>query len=127
LTQTGVRDRSGGNERYKSIASQKFGPKSEFLFNEKRTAVLCLNTPTPTSAQPKHHIRFFAFDLSSDSTIFEDEIVDGSVVWKDNFRVLVMSVPGMVKRDDPPGANKSGYIFDLRSRKTHSLDAVDIE
>jgi hypothetical protein len=126
-SQPGSGEQHAGRERYKSIAAQKLGPNAEFLFNEQRTAVLCLGKPTPTSVRPQRHVFFFVFDLSSDSTIFEDEIVDGSARWKDNFTVLVMSVPGMVKRDDPPGANKSGYIFDLRSRKTHSLDAVGVE
>jgi hypothetical protein len=123
----GAREQHTGGERYKSVAAQKLGPNAEFLFNEQRTAVLCLGKPTPTSERPQRHVFFFVFDLSSDSTIFQDEIVDGSVIWKDNFSIQVTSVPGIVKADEPPGAKPPGYIFDLRSRKTKALNAVNVE
>jgi hypothetical protein len=67
------------------------------------------------------------FDLSIDSVIFEDEIPNGSVGWKDNLTVLVSTVPGNEKSDEASAGQKSGYLFDLRSRKTRSLDAATIQ
>jgi hypothetical protein len=67
------------------------------------------------------------FDLAVDSAIFEDNIANGSVAWKDDFSILVSIVPGMVKNDDSSAMKKSGYIFDCRSRKIKNLDASSVE
>jgi hypothetical protein len=36
-------------------------------------------------------------------------------------------MPGIVKSDDPSSGKLTGYIFDLRSRKTRSLDATGLQ
>jgi hypothetical protein len=115
-----------GTEKYKEVAFQKYGSGVEFLFNENRSAVLCLKKTKPTAEHPQRQVAFFVFDFSTDTTIFEDEIANGTVAWKDNSSVLVTTVPGIVKSDDPPGGKLSGYIFDLRSRKTINLDASGV-
>jgi hypothetical protein len=120
-------DRNVEKGRYRAMSAQKYGSRVQFLFNESRTTVVCLKETKPSAQYPQHRVAFFVYDLSIDSTIFEDEIADGSVAWKDEFSILVSIVPGMVKSDDSPGAKKPGYIFDCRSRKTKGLDASIIE
>jgi hypothetical protein len=116
-----------GREQYKAIASEKYGPGAEFLFNEKKSAVLCVMRAKPTAEHPQRQVAFFVFDFSDDTAIFEDEIVDGTVAWKDDVSVLVTTVPGIVKSDAPSSGKRTGYIFDLRSRKTRSLDATGVQ
>jgi hypothetical protein len=122
-----VRGPEFGAAHYQTLAAQKYGQGTEFLFNDTKTAVLCLKKSKPTAKNPQHQVSFFVFDLSIDSMIFEDEIANGSVSWKDHLTVLVNTVPGIVKSDEPLAGQKSGYIFDLRSRKTRSLDASSIQ
>jgi hypothetical protein len=113
--------------QYQAVALQKYGQGVDFLINDTKTAVLCLKKSKSTAKNPQQQVSFFVFDLSIDSMIFEDEIVNGSVSWKDSLTVLVSTVPGIVKSEEPVAGQKSGYIFDLLSRKTRSLDASSIE
>ena len=89
--------------------------------------VPCLKRSKPSSNNPQQQVSFFVFEFSIDSTIFEDEIANGSVSWKDDFSVLVSVVPGIVKSDEISAERNSGYIFDLRIRKTRSLDASSVQ
>jgi hypothetical protein len=113
--------------RYQAMAFQKYGRGTEFVFNESKTVVLCLTRSKPSAIHPQQQVSFFVFDLSSDTTIFEDEIVNGSVDWKDSFTLLVSTIPGMVKSEESSAGQMSGYIFDLRSRKKRSLDASGVQ
>jgi hypothetical protein len=117
----------GSAARYRAIAAEKYGKGVEYVFNDKVSAVLCLKKSKPSAESPQQQVSFFVFDLSIDSTIYEDNIGNGSVAWKDNFSILVSIVPGMVKIDDSSAMKKSGYIFDCRSRKTKSLEALSVE
>ncbi|MCX6142866.1 MAG: hypothetical protein NTZ35_06575 [Ignavibacteriales bacterium] len=116
-----------GGTRYRALAAQEYGQAVEFLFNDAQTAVVCLKKSKPTAKDPQQQVSFFVFDLSIDSVIFEDEIPNGSVGWRDNFTVFVNTVPGNEKSDEASAGQKSGYLFDLRSRKTRSLDAATIQ
>ena len=122
-----LKEPESGFARYQAEAVQKYGQGAEFVFNDNKTAVLCVKKSKPSSQYPQQQVSFFVFDLSIDSTIFEDNISNGSVSWKDGFTILVSTVPGMVKSDEPSAGRKYGYIFDLRSRKTKSLDASSVE
>jgi len=113
--------------RYQAVGLQKYGQGAEFAFNEGKTAVLCLKKSKPSAKNPQQQVFFFVFDLSIDSMIFEGEIVNGSVRWIDDLTVLVNTIPGTVKSDEASAGDRSGYIFDLRSRKTKSLDPSIIQ
>ena len=113
--------------RWESMALKKYGPGVEFVFNSTKSAVLCLKKSKPTAGDMRQQVSFFVFDLSADSAIFEDTLPDASVEWKDAFSILVATVPGIITNNEKPGGSKSGYIFDLRVRKTHSIDATDVQ
>jgi hypothetical protein len=113
--------------RYQAVAFQKYGRGAEVIFNESKTVVLCLKRSKLSAMYPQQHVSFFVFELSSDTTIFEDEIVNGSVGWKDSFNLLVSTLPGIVRSKETSAGQTSGYIFDLRSRKKRSLDASDVQ
>jgi hypothetical protein len=121
------KESESGGTLYRALAAQKYGQGVEFLSNDTKTAVVCLKKSKPTAKNPQQQVSFFVFDLSIDSVIFEDEIPNGSVGWKDNLTVLVSTVPGNEKSDEASAGQKSGYLFDLRSRKTRSLDAATIQ
>ena len=113
--------------RWETIALKKYGSGVGFVFNSTKSAVLCLKKSKPTAGDMRQQVSFFVFDLSADSAIFEDTLPDASVEWKDAFSILVATVPGIITNNEKPGGSKSGYIFDLRVRKTHSIDATDVQ
>jgi hypothetical protein len=122
-----LKEPNSRSARYRVLAAQNYGEGTEFVFNNGKTAVLCLKKSKPSASNPLQQVSFFVFDLSIDSTVFEDKIPDGSVSWKDSVTVLVHIMPGMVKDDEPSAGRKYGYLFDLRSRRTRSLDASSVE
>ena len=122
-----LKEPESGTARYRAMAVARYGQGAEFVFNGRKTAVVCLKKSKPSAKHPQQQVSFFVFDCSIDSTIFEDEIANGSVSWKDDFSVLVSVVPGIVKSDEISAGENSGYIFDLRSRKTKSFDASSVE
>jgi hypothetical protein len=126
-SRTDLKQPEAQHTEYRAVALQKYGPGVEFVFNESKTAVLCLRKSKPTAKDPQQQVSFVVFDLAIDSVIFEDEIPNGSVGWKDSLTVLVGTVPGIVKSDEGLAGQKSGYVFDLRSRKTRNLDASSIQ
>jgi hypothetical protein len=121
------RESESGVAHYQTLAAQMYGQGEEFSFNDARTAVLCLKKSKPTAKNPQQQVSFFVFDLAIDSVIFEDEIPNGAVGWKDDLTILVSTVPGTVKSDEGLAGQKSGYIFDLRSRTTRDLDPSSIQ
>jgi len=113
--------------RYRSTAVEKYGPGVEFLFNEARTAVVCLKKSKPTLLLPQQQVAFFVFDLLSDSIMYEQNIPNGSVEWKDNFSILVNITPGNEKAEDVTPPTRYGYIYDIRIRKTREINSSPIQ
>jgi hypothetical protein len=122
-----IKEPDPGALRYRSIAMEKYGPGAEFLFNEARTAVVCLKKSKPTPRLPQKRVGFIVFDLLSDSIVFEDNIPNGSVDWKDNFSVLVNITPGTEKAEDVTPQTIHGYIYDIRIRKARELNSAPIQ
>jgi hypothetical protein len=110
---------------YRLLAESKYGTGFEELLNPSGTAVVCLKASKPTQLQPQQQIAFFVYDLQTKSLLFEDSIPNGSVRWKDSVSVMVNLVPGTVRDEEQPPFVRLGYIFDLRTRKTRDLNAVD--
>ena len=122
-----LKEPESGIARYQAEAVQKYGQGAEFVFNDNKTVVVCLKKSKPSSQYPQQQVSFFVFDLSIDSTIFEDNIANGSVGWKDNFSVVVNITPGMEKGEDAFPPTRHGYIYDIRIRKTRELNSAPVQ
>ncbi len=109
---------------YQSIAVQEFGQGVEFIQNASGSAVLCVKRSKPTQLNPQQQVAFLVYDLKTKNVLFEDSIPNGSVRWNDEFSIVVTIVPGTVRDDDKTPAQRPGYIYDLRSRKTRDLESV---
>ena len=122
-----VRQQQSPIARYQSLAREKYGDGVDFVPNAMKTAVLCLKMPKPTSLLPQHRVSFFLFDLASDTILYEDNIPNGSVEWKDEFTILVNITPGNEKAEDVSPPTRHGYIYDIRIRKTRELNSAPVQ
>ncbi len=109
---------------YDSLAVQKYGQGVEFIQNSSGTAMLCVKKSKPTQLNPQQRMAFFLYDTKEKNVLFEDSVPNGSVKWNDEFSIVVTIVPGTVRDDDKTPAQRPGYIYDLRSRKTRDLESV---
>ncbi|HCA81825.1 MAG TPA: hypothetical protein DEP53_19005 [Bacteroidetes bacterium] len=112
-------------ERYKVLSAQKYGGGAEWITNAAKTAVLCLKRAKPTAQLPQHRVSFFIFDVVADRVVFEDDVPNGSVSWKDDQSVIVETVPGIEeKKDDVSPPARHGYLVDIRTGKTRELKSA---
>jgi len=88
--------------------------------------MLCVKRSKPTQLNPQQQIEFFVYDVGAQDVLFEDSIPNGSVSWNDDSSIVVTVIPGTVGDDDKTPARRSGYIYDIRSRKTRDLESLNV-
>ncbi|MBF8294022.1 MAG: hypothetical protein HW389_567 [Bacteroidetes bacterium] len=113
--------------RSRAMGREKYGEGVEYKFNSTKTAVLCVKESKTTLLVPQRQIAFFVFDVKADSILFEDNLANGSVGWNDEFSIIVKIIPGIEESDERSPHRQPGYIFDLRSKKTRSLESVIVQ
>ena len=111
-------------ERYKVLSAQKYGEGAEWIPNAPKTAVLCMKRSKPTTELPQHRVSFFVFDVAAERVVFEDDIPNGSVGWKDDQSVIVEIVPGIERKDELSPSPRHGYLVDVRTGKTRELKSA---
>jgi hypothetical protein len=126
-SQSDVRQGQSSIPRFQSLAQAKWGDGAECAFNPTKTAVLCYKRSKPTLQIPQQQVVFFVFDVTTDTVIFEDNILNGSVQWRDDFSIVVSVTPGIEKSEVSSPPTRHGYIFDIRTRKTRELNSATIE
>lgn len=119
-----VRRLDSAAERYKILSTQKYGEAAEWIPNAAHTAVLCVKRSKATAQHPQHQVSYFIFDVASGRIVFEDDIPDGSVGWKDDQSVIVETVPGIEKIDEASPPPRRGYIIDVRTGKTRDIESA---
>ena len=112
--------------QYEVLARQKYGAGVEYVFNSSKTAILCVKKSKPTQLYPQQQVSFFVYDITDRRILFEDEIPNGSVGWKDEYSALVEVVPGTEKGEEN-SPRRHGYLFDLRTRKTRDLENTPVQ
>lgn len=122
-----VRQQQPSIARYQVLAREKYGNGVEFTPNSTKTAVLCFKMSKPTPQLPQQQVAFFVFDLVSDTVMYEDNIPNGSVQWKDDFSIVVNITPGIEKGEDVSPPSRHGYIYDIRIRKTRELNSTPVQ
>ena len=104
-----------GEQDYKAIAIEKYGPSVEYIFNSPKTHVICLKRNKPNPQIPQHQISFFIYDLEKDEVIFEESSIDAEVEWKNDHQAQIKITPGIVSGDEIP--EDFIYIYDVESGK----------
>jgi len=105
------------SETYKTLAQQKLGEGTDYLFNADRSRVICLQKMKKTATRAIPALRFFVYDLKSGKIIFEDAPGNASIRWAGAGKIEVRLVPGIVRGDVDERAQMRGYIYDLDLRK----------
>jgi len=98
-------------EKYRSIAAAKYQGNVQYLFNESRSQVICLQSSKPTGLKPHPELDFFIYDISEESTLFEDSLINAKVSWINNSQVQVEFIPEIISEDGE--LSKLGYIYDV--------------
>jgi len=107
-------------ETYRSIAGAKYQGNVQYLFNESRSQVICLQSSKPTGLKPHPELDFFIYDISKENILFEDSLINGKVGWINNSQVQVEFIPETISGDED--LNKSGYIYDVNMMQKLSID-----
>lgn len=119
-----VQRESSSPEQYKSLSAQKYGEGAEWALNATKTAVLCIKRSKPTAQLPQHQVAFFIYDIAGNKIVYEDNLPNGSVGWKDDQTVIVEIVPGIERKDEASPPARRGYIVDIRTGATRDIESA---
>jgi len=106
---------------FRAIATRKLGEGAESIPNPAKTAVLCVKRSKPTTLMPQHQVSFFIYNVAEGKVVFEDNLANGSVGWKDERLVLVEIVPGIEKLDESSPPQLRGYLVDALTGQKSDL------
>jgi hypothetical protein len=99
------------------LAEQRYGTDVEYLPNEGKSFVICLNRPKVPPGNPLQPLRFFVFDMENAAIVFQDSLENADINWLDNTRFAVRIIPGIITEGEEP----DGYEFDVLTRKCHQF------
>ncbi|MBL7995664.1 hypothetical protein JNM05_09860 [bacterium] len=103
-------------EKYKSLAIEKYKGNVDYVYNESKSFVLCINAPKPTALKPLHTVRFFVYDTKNETMVTEETVPDGSVQWINDHAIKVSYSLG-VDSKDPAVPHSGSYIFDVMTKE----------
>jgi len=89
--------------------------KTEHMFNADKSYVIVMSRGNWRDRMPTGPFRFVVAHVESGEIILEDSVVNGSVKWRDQHRVELTSVPGIISGEEQ-GSRLGGYIFDCRDK-----------
>ena len=69
-------------------------------------------TSPPTPSPP---LSFFIYDIKNEKIIYQSNLANGRVTWKNNEQVEIERIPGTVTGFEPPDAFKD--IYDVHLQK----------
>ena len=106
----------------KKLSSDKFGSSFQMLYNNNKSYALVVN-------QEKHGVmsstsakQFFIFNMVKQIIIYEDNIADGKIKWKDNDQIEVIFTPGIISTEDE---NKIyGYIYNAKLKTKTDINSL---
>ncbi len=102
-------------ETYKSVAEKELGKAVKYSFNQDSSYVLCVSGDKPTALNPQPRTRFMVYNLITNKVVYEDNLSDGHVEWKNAHQLAVSYTPEIIRGDE--GSSTTGYIYDLQTGK----------
>lgn len=82
---------------YRKVATEKFGDKVKFAFNENRNYVLCQGEP---SSDPNdQRFGFLVYDMKAEKVIMEKSVRSGYVQWLSVTEIEIFTTPGTMRND----------------------------
>ncbi|MBU2507027.1 MAG: hypothetical protein KJ799_09920 [Bacteroidetes bacterium] len=98
----------------KQYAAKKFD-SYRVTYNAKKDFAYCVENTKGVAGISR--INYFVYALSSNEEIWKDLIPNGSINWKSEYILEIIEIPGIIKKDDESMVNRSGYLFNVITRK----------
>jgi hypothetical protein len=112
---------SAKEEKYRSIAIEKYHSNVQYLFNESRSHVICLKFSKPTPNKPHPELSFFIYEVSADKILHEDSSMNAEVNWLTNSHVQVEFIPEIISEDE--NLPKTGYVYDVDKQEKRPFNS----
>ncbi|PID58703.1 MAG: hypothetical protein CR986_07525 [Ignavibacteriae bacterium] len=80
-------------------AKEKFGRNYKLIPNNTKDYYICKKESNLSPNEFINKIKFFIYSTTTKEIIFEDEIINGSLLWLNNNKIKVSRIPGMVKKN----------------------------
>jgi hypothetical protein len=111
-------DKVQGNQpSFNDIAQEKFSTDYKTAFNTDSTYVIVYYFPRSKIKSQNPPLRFFVYNTFSKEIIFQDNLSNGKVGWKNNYQFTVSTIPEIVKGNDDENIQMFGYTYDVISRR----------
>ena len=68
---------------------------------------------------------FFVYNTGEKKVIFQDNLANGDIKWKNNYQFIVTTIPEIVKGDDEENIQNFGYTYDVIKRRKLSDQVQD--
>ena len=101
-------------------AGDILGEDHDCIFNETGKFALCHTVRKPAD---RNSIRFVVIDVEKDSLIWQETIPRGEVSWYNERTIKIVTLPGLVKEDQP--AERIYYLDVIDQSKSETLKHND--
>ena len=101
---------------YKKIAEERFNKDYKVESNSDSTYLIVYYSPKDKIMNPGIPLKFFVYNTSSKEVIFQDNLANGEIKWKNTYQFVVKTTPEIVKGNDEDTQN-SGYTYDVNTKR----------
>jgi len=110
---------------YKKIAEVNFKNNYKAEFNKDSTYIIVYYSPKSKLMSLNPPLRFFVYNTGEKKVIFQDNLANGDIKWKNNYQFIVTTIPEIVKGDDEENMQNFGYTYDVIKRRKLSDQVQD--
>ena len=109
---------------YKKIAEENFKNDYKVESNSDSTYLIVYYSPKNKLRSLNPPLKFFVYNTSEKKVIFQDNLANGKIRWKNDHQFVVSTIPGIVKGDEAENLQMFGYTYDVITRR--KLSDLDI-
>lgn len=110
---------------YKKIAEEKFKKDYKVKSNSDSTYLIVYYSPRNKLRSLNPPLKFFVYNTGEKKVIFQDNLANGDIKWKNNYQFIVTTIPEIVKGDDEENIQNFGYTYDVIKRRKLSDQVQD--
>lgn len=106
-----------GTPIYKKIAEEKFKDDYKVESNSDSTYLIIYYSPSNKLKSLNPPLKFFVYNTSAQKVIFQDNLANGNIKWKNNHQFIVTTIPEIVKGNGDVDSQNFGYTYDIISKR----------
>lgn len=95
----GSNSTQANEDKYKAIATDKFGEDVTFATNDPKSFVLCTSEVKGTVHQPRNTLSYMMIRLVDNTIVLEDKLDGATVNWYSETEIEVYRTPGIMRDD----------------------------